>query len=91
MTGCAASPSKLTTLKDGTCKVVHTPPVAVKGATAYDQDWIDETTEALVGGCRQPRPKARPPELNAKPKPLVAPAPAPKKKTWRERVRIWPR
>jgi len=56
---------------------------AVKGKTAYHQDWIDRTIETEVAGFGIARPLARPASLDAKPaiktKPVVAlpPAPAP--------------
>ena len=40
---------------------------AVKGKTAYDQDWIDRTIEAEVAGFGIARPAARPASLDAKP------------------------
>lgn len=42
----------------GECKLVHTPSFAVKSTTEMGQEWVDDTTEALVRGCKQPRPKA---------------------------------
>jgi len=73
----------------GECKLTHTPAYAVRGKTEYDQEWVDDTTEALVRGCKQPRPKARPVSLDA-PKvvtrpaaeqaPIATPAPLVKKK-----------
>ncbi len=47
------------------CTIAHTPEYAVKGKTQYDQNWVDRTTERLVAGCNQPRPKARPASLDA--------------------------
>lgn len=68
----------------GECRLVSTPQYAVKGRTSYDQNWIDDTTERLVGGCGQPRPKARPASLDAKPVVVKAPIPksAPKATLW---------
>lgn len=73
------------------------PEVAVKGATDFDQRWIDETTEAGIAGLGWQRPAARPPEWD---KPLAKHARAPipdvippdakpvvKKKRWRDRIR----
>lgn len=82
--GCVTAP-KVATLKEGTCKILHTPQYAVRGATIYDQEWIDDVTEGLVGGCNQPRPKARPPEFDAPKSVVPAPKPAPKKKHWWQR------
>lgn len=70
----------------GDCKIGHTPKYAVKGATSYDQEWIDDEIESLVRGCRQPRPLARPASLDAPPKPTPGPAkPTPTKKHWWQR------
>jgi hypothetical protein len=66
----------------GECRLVSTPQYAVKGRTNYDQNWIDDTTERLVGGCKQARPKARPASLDAKPKAAPLPKPAPKASLW---------
>jgi len=30
----------------GECRIFHAPKYAVRGATQYDQDWIDPTIEA---------------------------------------------
>ena len=74
---------------------------AVKGKTAYDQDWIDRTIEAEVAGFGIARPAARPAGLDAKPaikaKPAVialppSPAPvdtaidAPPKEKWTDKL-----
>lgn len=64
LTACS-TPQAVGSLTKGECQIAHTPEYAVKGRTGYDQAWINRTTEALVDGCRQPRPKARPPELDA--------------------------
>lgn len=66
LSACAGRNVKVASVKEGACKIAHTPQYAVKGLTPYDQDWIDDTTEGLVGGCAQPRPKARPASLDAK-------------------------
>lgn len=77
----------------GTCSVFTPPTYAVRGATQYDQDWIDPTIEGGVGACHWPRPAARPAALDA---PHVAPhhAAAPKKKrpglVARVKAKVWP-
>lgn len=85
LTACA-SRDVIGSVTGGQCdpNIARTPEYAVKGRTNYDQNWIDETTEGLVGGCGQPRPKARPTSLDAKPvlKSAPAPKPAPKAKFW---------
>lgn len=62
--GCATS-SSIGSIAGGECRIVHTPEFAVRGRTAYDQGWVNKTTEALVDGCRQSRPQARPASLDA--------------------------
>lgn len=76
--GCPGQEPPASTL-GGECKLVETPKYAVRGKTGYDQAWVNRTTEALVVGCGQPRPAARPPEFDT-PGKLVAPKPA--KKPW---------
>ncbi len=61
---CASQP--IGSVAGGECKLTSAPPYAVRGKTTYDQGWIDDTTEALVRGCKQPRPKKRPAELDSK-------------------------
>lgn len=56
--GCATQPGSLLGVVQGSDKL-KTPKCAVKGRTAYDQKWINVTTEALVDGFGQPRPKPR--------------------------------
>jgi hypothetical protein len=72
------------------------PEFAVKGATDFDQRWIDETTEAGVASLGWKRPEARPPEWDkplsrdvAAPAPAAEPAKAKpvKKKHWWNRLR----
>lgn len=76
----------------GTCQIVHTPEYSVRGRTAYDQRWVAVTTEALVDGCGQPRPKARPASFDApKPRavkqvaPKAKPEPPPKRRWWQRK------
>lgn len=69
LAGCA-SPGKFATV-DAFCDALPKQAVAIKGATAFDQPWIDETSEAVIAGCNRDRPAARPPEWD---RPLAAPA-----------------
>lgn len=71
----------------GECKLVHSPQYAVLGRTSYDQIWINQTTEAVVTGCNQDRPKVRPASLDA-PKKAAVTAAAPKVKP-KGRLRRW--
>ena len=101
LTGCATKPppQRVATLQTGLCKSgLHTPHYEVKGLTQYDQDWVDETTERLVGACHQPRPQPRPKEwttheVAGKKIPVPPPAdaetkpPAPAKKKLWDRIR----
>lgn len=73
----------------GECKLFHTPTYAVKGKTSYDQEWADDVTEALVRGCKQARPKARPASIDNPPRvqikmtsPTTGVTVKPKKKHW---------
>lgn len=85
LAGCAKSP--VGSVAGGECKIVSTPAFAVKGKTTYDQEWVDDTTEAIVRGCAQPRPKARPAELDATHTVAgkTVPIPKPTKKHWWQR------
>jgi hypothetical protein len=85
--GCASADGKIGTVIGGECRLFHTPEYEVRGRTAYDQKWINVTTEAGVDGCGQPRPKARPASLDAprvKAAPTATAAPKPKKKWWKK-------
>lgn len=64
LSGCATV-GPIGSITGGECRLVQTPTYAVRGKASYDQAWINRTTEALVDGCRQPRPKARPASLDA--------------------------
>ena len=56
------------TVEGGVCKAIgSTPEYAVRGATPYDQVWIDQITEAQVAACGYGRPKPRPPEFDRAP------------------------
>lgn len=83
------------------CKgIIERPEYAVKGATRYDQDWIDPTIESAGGACHWAPPAPRPPELDAQPAPKVSPMPAKKRGAWRRlsdrahqllRKNVWPK
>jgi hypothetical protein len=87
--GCAPKPP-IGSVEGGECKLTSTPQYAVLGKTDFDQRWINRTTEALVVGCNQPRPRSRVRPgwdtytVGGKtvPVPPVAPAPA-KKARWK--------
>lgn len=66
----------------GESRVITAPEYSLKGATPYDQEWIDETTEAGIAGLGWKRPKPRPASFDAKP---VVKAAAPKPATFKER------
>lgn len=90
LTGCASPP--IGSVAGGECKLVSAPSYAVKGKTSYDQEWVDDTTEALVRGCKQPRPKARPASIDNPPRvkiimssPTTGVALRPKVKHWWQR------
>lgn len=90
LAGCAAPPEG--SVAGGECKIVHTPSYAVRGKTNYDQEWIDDTSEALVRGCKQARPKARPVSIDNPPRlqikmtsPTTGVTVKPKKKHWWQR------
>lgn len=88
--GCAhPGPASIST---GECKVFDAPPYVIRGATQYDQDWIDPTIESGVGACGWKRPEPRPAEWDApvKPAPVVKVTKKPKKKgSWLWRAK-WP-
>lgn len=85
--GCVTTGS-IGSILGGECQLMHTPDFAVRGKTTYDQVWINKTTEAMVKGCKQPRPKARPASLDAKPTPAQVAAVVPKAKP-KGRLRRW--
>jgi hypothetical protein len=74
---------------DAFCSALPKQQFVVRGATSFDQPWIDDTSEAVIAGCARERPAPRPAEWD---KPLAreeAPTPAPKKglvKRARERI-----
>jgi hypothetical protein len=84
LSSCAPG-TKLGSIAGGQCQLpgVHTPQYQILGKTRYDQNWADDVTEGLVGGCGQPRPLSRPPGLDHK-MPVKAPVKAPvkPKKKW---------
>lgn len=69
----------------GACSAFPRPQYQIRGATPYDQQWADTTTEAGVAGCKWERPQPRPAALDAAP--TVAPKPAVKKKRFLDRFR----
>lgn len=79
----------------GVDQVIKAPEFVVKGATDFDQRWIDETTEAGIAGLGWKRPEARPPEwdkpLSRNPKAtIVDPAdPAPAAKPAKKKRAKW--
>ena len=87
---CATQP--IGSVAGGECRVTHTPTYAVRGKTTYDQGWIDDTTEALVRGCKQKRPSARPASLDAAVKavPLPTAKPVPVKLHWWQKLKRKP-
>lgn len=94
LTACAAN-HDLATLSDGACKAFPSPQYQIKGKTAYDQKWADETTEAGVAGCHWQRPAKRPAALDPMPvkahvvksEPWPEPQAAPKKPSLIQRLR----
>lgn len=86
MLAACSTPQTVGSIAKGECQITHAPEYAVKGRTGYDQAWINRTTEALVDGCQQPRPKARPPKLDApaaKGKAIAKAKPKAKPAKWR--------
>lgn len=84
LSGCLTS-GGVGSVLNGECKLGSTPEYAVRGKLPYDQRWINRTTEAMVSGCGQPRPRARPAEWD---KPTIATfAPTPVKKRRFQRIR----
>jgi hypothetical protein len=75
-----------TSIEGGEARVFERPEYAIRGATQYDQNWIDSQIEGGVAAFGWERPKPRPPELDAKPLPAAARA-APKKKSIFRRAR----
>jgi hypothetical protein len=92
--GCAGSlPASVA---GGECKIFAPPDYAIRGKTQKDQNWIDDTEEAGIAGCKWSRPKARPvaaaPVKKVKVDPLppvksTVPAPPPVKKHWWQRLK----
>lgn len=91
LTACAPRVPTPATVLGGECKLNHTPEYEVLGRTPYDQKWIVRTTESLVVGCHQPRPKKRPASwvvgtVAPAPQPPAPVKPEPNKTIW-DRVR----
>jgi len=57
LAGCGTS--RPASVAGGECRVFVRPAFAVKGVTARDQDWIDDTIERGVAGCGWKRPAAQ--------------------------------
>jgi hypothetical protein len=74
LTACAGTP-RVASVQGGEKHALTGPEYAIKGATQYDQNWIDETTEAGVSALGWKRPKPRPPHFDAKPIPVKAAPP----------------
>lgn len=73
-------------VSDGLDKVIEAPEYEIRGATTFDQRWIDRAVAAGVASLNWPLPKPRPAELDAPAKkiaPIVKPA---KKPTFRDRL-----
>lgn len=83
--GCASS-GKFASVAEF-CAALPPQKFEVKGATPFDQPWIDDTSEAVQAGCPdRKRPEPRPAEWD---KPLAKDKAAPKKslaKRLREKV-----
>lgn len=76
----------ITSIAGGESKVFEAPPYAVKGKAPYDQRWIDSQVEGGVAAFGWPRPRPRPPEIDA-PRARKTAAPPPKKRTFLQRVK----
>lgn len=87
LAGCGTSPKGSVTGSECSGEIARAPKYVILGKTPHDQEWIDDTTEGLVGGCNQPRPTARPPEWDAPSR--VTPAPAPKPKVETKKRPLW--
>jgi hypothetical protein len=81
MTLAACGHSPPVSVTSGEARAIEPPEFEVRGATTFDQRWIDATVEAGVTGLGWPRPKPRPANLD-KPfePPPVAKPPVKKKK-----------
>lgn len=75
-----------TSIAGGESKVFEPPPYVVKGKAPYDQRWIDSQVEGGVAAFGWPRPKPRPPEIDAPRAKKKAVAP-PKKRTIVQRIK----
>lgn len=61
--GCT-SIQKINSIHGGEAKIFERPQYEVRGATRYDQDWIDSQVEGGVAAFGWERPAPRPPELD---------------------------
>lgn len=76
----------------GECKIFDGPKYVVRGATQYDQDWIDPTIESGVGGCKWARPAPRPASFDAAPASKAVTKPVKKRGLFRRvKDRVWPK
>lgn len=55
----ACGTSRPASVAGGECKVFVRPASVIVGATARDQDWIDDTIERGVAGCGWKRPSGK--------------------------------
>ena len=81
MTTAACGHNAEVSVTGGEARAIEPPEYEIKGATDFDQRWIDRTVEAGVAGLGWQRPKERPAAWDAKPAPrAVAAPPVPAKK-----------
>ncbi|MCL4712150.1 MAG: hypothetical protein KJZ73_12985 [Pseudorhodoplanes sp.] len=84
LAACASNGGKFATVAEF-CKELPEQPTAIKGATSFDQPWIDDTSEAVLAGCPdRARPAPRPPEWD---RPLAKHEPAKKRPGLLDRIR----
>lgn len=83
----ACGHNRAVSVTGGEARAIEPPPVEIRGATSFDQRWIDATIESGVQGLGWPRPAPRPPELDAKPVAQPAAKPVVKKKRFLDRFR----
>lgn len=86
LAGCATGKG-ITSIDGGESKVFEAPEYAIRGSTQYDQNWIDSQVEGGVAAFGWPRPKPRPPELDARSVPRTAVAKAAPSKGFIKRIR----
>ncbi|WBU27607.1 hypothetical protein OOZ54_12970 [Rhodopseudomonas palustris] len=71
LAGCATVPSGPTSVAGSECKILERPDYEVRGATPYDQRWVDRTVAGGIGACNWAYPAPRPPELEKQKAPPV--------------------